>query len=137
MLRKEKDLYYEKSSDNRGGSSRDDGSDHSSFKRGRSSCIGTYGPRREKNSFDRERTMQFRLIKNFKVIVTETNSYEQAQVCRGGIDTKDVHPDTLESRYVPGLYFAGEILDVDGMCGGYNLTWAWASGAVSGREASF
>ena len=75
-----------------------------------------------------------RLIKNFKVIVTETNSYEQAQVCRGGIDTKDVHPDTLESRYVPGLYFAGEILDVDGMCGGYNLTWAWASGAVSGRE---
>lgn len=46
-----------------------------------------------------------RLIKNFKVIVTETNSYEQAQVCRGGIDTKDVHPDTLESRYVPGLYF--------------------------------
>ena len=78
-----------------------------------------------------------RLIKNFKVIVTETNSYEQAQVCRGGIDTKDVHPDTLESRYVPGLYFAGEILDVDGMCGGYNLTWAWASGAVSGREASF
>lgn len=48
MLRKEKDLYYEKSSDNRGGSSRDDGSDHSSFKRGRSSCIGTYGPRREK-----------------------------------------------------------------------------------------
>ena len=44
-----------------------------------------------------------RLIKNFKVIVTETNSYEQAQVCRGGIDTKDVHPDTLESRYVPGL----------------------------------
>ena len=78
-----------------------------------------------------------RLIKNFKVIVTETNSYEQAQVCRGGIDTKDVHPDTLESRYVPGLYFAGEILDVNGMCGGYNLTWAWASGAVSGREASF
>ena len=51
MLRKEKDLYYEKSSDNRGGSSRDDGSDHSSFKRGRSSCIGTYGPRREKKFF--------------------------------------------------------------------------------------
>lgn len=77
-----------------------------------------------------------RLIKNFKVNVTETNSYEQAQVCRGGIDTKQVHPDTLESLCVPGLYFAGEILDVDGMCGGYNLTWAWASGTVSGREAS-
>jgi len=76
------------------------------------------------------------LIKNFKVTVTGTNAYEQAQVCRGGIDTREVHPDTLESIYIPGLYFAGEILDVDGMCGGYNLTWAWASGAVSGKEAA-
>lgn len=76
------------------------------------------------------------LIKNFKMTVTGTNAYEQAQVCRGGIDTREVHPDTLESIYIPGLYFAGEILDVDGMCGGYNLTWAWASGAVSGKEAA-
>ena len=44
--------------------------------------------------------------------------------------------DTLESLYVPGLYFAGEILDVDGMCGGYNLTFAWASGYVAGRSAA-
>ncbi len=75
------------------------------------------------------------LIKDFQVRVTATNSFEQAQVCRGGIDTSEVDENTLESRYVPGLYFAGEILDVDGMCGGYNLQWAWASGYVAGRNS--
>ena len=77
-----------------------------------------------------------RLIKHFEVTVKATNSYEQAQVCCGGIDTAEVDPETLESRYVPGLYFAGEILDVDGMCGGYNLQWAWASGYTAGKAAS-
>ncbi|MCC2253205.1 NAD(P)/FAD-dependent oxidoreductase [Ruminococcus sp. CLA-AA-H200] len=76
------------------------------------------------------------LIKNFRVRVTGTNSFEQAQVCCGGIDTRDVNPETLESLIVPGLYFAGEILDVDGMCGGYNLQWAWASGHAAGKAAA-
>ena len=76
------------------------------------------------------------LIKRFEVPVKATNSYEQAQVCCGGIDTAEVDPETLESRYVSGLYFAGEILDVDGMCGGYNLQWAWASGHVDGKAAA-
>ena len=76
------------------------------------------------------------LTKCFCVTVTETNSYDQAQVCCGGIDTSGVDPETLESRFVPGLYFAGEILDVDGMCGGYNLQWAWSSGYVAGRSAA-
>lgn len=75
------------------------------------------------------------LIKDFQIRVTATNSFEHAQVCRGGIDTSEVDENTLESRYVPGLYFAGEILDVDGMCGGYNLQWAWASGYVAGRNS--
>lgn len=75
------------------------------------------------------------LIKQFEVPVTATNSYEQAQVCCGGVDTAEVDPETLESVYVPGLYFAGEILDVDGMCGGYNLQWAWASGHTAGEHA--
>ena len=76
------------------------------------------------------------LIKCFRVTVSGTNSFDQAQVCRGGIDTTEVDPETLESRLVPGLYFAGEILDVDGMCGGYNLQWAWSSGYVAGRNAA-
>lgn len=75
------------------------------------------------------------LIKRFRVTVTEPNSFEQAQVCCGGIDTAEVNPETLESLYVPGLYFAGEILDVDGMCGGYNLQWAWSSGFTAGKSA--
>lgn len=76
------------------------------------------------------------LIMEFRVRVTGTNSYDKAQVCCGGIDTAEVDPETLESVYVPGLYFAGEILDVDGMCGGYNLTFAWASGYLAGRAAA-
>lgn len=76
------------------------------------------------------------LIRNFRTKVTETNSFEQAQVCRGGVDTEEVDPETLESKYVPGLYFAGEILDVDGICGGYNLQWAWSSGYIAGKEAA-
>ena len=76
------------------------------------------------------------LIKEFRVRVRETNPYDKAQVCCGGVDTREVNPETLESVYVPGVYFAGEILDVDGMCGGYNLTFAWASGYVAGKAAS-
>ena len=76
------------------------------------------------------------LIRQFETSVTAANPFAQAQVCRGGVDTRDVHPRTLESRLVPGLYFAGELLDVDGQCGGYNLQWAWSSGYVAGREAA-
>lgn len=77
-----------------------------------------------------------RLIKHFEVKVTATNSFEQAQVCCGGVDTAEVDPETLESRIVPGVYFAGELLDVDGMCGGYNISWALSSGFTAGRSAA-
>lgn len=77
-----------------------------------------------------------RLIKHFEVKVTATNSFEQAQVCCGGVDTEEVDPETLESRIVPGVYFAGELLDVDGMCGGYNISWALSSGFTAGRSAA-
>lgn len=74
-------------------------------------------------------------MKQFEVPVTATNSFEQAQICCGGVDTREVRTDTLESRLVPGLYMTGELLDVDGICGGYNLQWAWSTGAVAGRCA--
>ena len=76
------------------------------------------------------------LIKEFPVTVTAANSYDQAQVCMGGVDPSQVSKETLESRLVPGLYFAGELLDVDGICGGYNLQWAWSSGHVAGWAAA-
>lgn len=76
------------------------------------------------------------LIKSFPTNIIGTNTFEQAQVCMGGVDTKEVNPRTLESLLVKGLYFAGEILDVDGICGGYNLQWAWSSGHRVGEEAA-
>ena len=76
------------------------------------------------------------LIKHFKVEIVDTNSFEQAQVCAGGVSTKEINPDTLESIYVEGLYFTGELLDVDGICGGYNLQWAWATGFIVGKHAA-
>lgn len=74
-------------------------------------------------------------IKLFEVPVTATNSFEQAQVCCGGVDTREVRPETMESRLTAGLYLTGELLDVDGICGGYNLQWAWSTGAIAGRCA--
>lgn len=77
----------------------------------------------------------FRQIKAYETVVTATNSYEQAQICCGGVDTAEVDPKTMESGRSPGLYLAGELLDVDGICGGYNLQWAWSSGYVAGVHA--
>ena len=54
----------------------------------------------------------------------------------GGVATAEVDPATLESRLAPGLFFAGEVLDVDGDCGGFNLQWAWSSGHVAGTAAA-
>lgn len=72
----------------------------------------------------------------FKAECIEMNGFQQAQVVAGGVDTSEVDPGTMASRLVPGLYFAGEVLDIDGICGGYNLQWAWASGFVAGRQAA-
>lgn len=66
----------------------------------------------------------------------EINGFDRAQVTCGGIALEEVHPETLESLRCPGLYLAGEVLDVDGICGGYNLQWAWSSGWVAGKSAA-
>lgn len=75
------------------------------------------------------------LFQSFQVVVKGTNSFEQAQVCAGGVDFQEVS-QSLESRKVSGVFFAGEMLDIDGICGGYNLQWAWSSGALAGRAAA-
>lgn len=72
----------------------------------------------------------------FKAECVEMNGFQQAQVVAGGVDTTEVDSCTMASRLVPSLYFAGEVLDIDGICGGYNLQWAWASGFVAGRHAA-
>lgn len=85
---------------------------------------------------DKQKKQLAGVIKNFHVTITGTNSFEQAQVCAGGVNTNEVNPKTMESRLVKGLYFAGEILDIDGACGGYNLQFAWSTGYLAGRSAA-
>lgn len=74
-----------------------------------------------------------RSIKHTAVSVKKPRGAEFAQVCAGGICTKEIDVRTLESKIHPGLYFCGELLDVDGICGGYNLQWAWTSGYIAGE----
>lgn len=73
-----------------------------------------------------------KMLKEFTLTINGFNGFDQAQVSAGGVDLSEVNPNTLESKLVKGLFFAGEILDVDGTCGGYNLQWAWSSGYLAG-----
>lgn len=75
------------------------------------------------------------LTKGFTVRLTEPLGMDAAQVTAGGIVTNEFDPTTMESKLVPGLYACGEVLDVDGDCGGYNLQWAWSSGRLAGISA--
>ena len=70
---------------------------------------------------------------NFCLKLLGTEGFDCAQVTAGGIRTGGFNPETLESWFMPGLFACGELLDVDGDCGGYNLQWAWASGRLAGR----
>jgi predicted Rossmann fold flavoprotein len=70
------------------------------------------------------------IMKNIKIDISSSRGYEYAEVVSGGVDTKDINPKTFESKLCKGLYFTGEVMDVDGDCGGYNLHFAWASAYV-------
>jgi hypothetical protein len=76
------------------------------------------------------------ILKEWKFEVTGHNTWQQAQSTAGGVDMSEVNPKTLESAKVKGLYLTGEILDVDGDCGGFNLQWAWSSGYTAGYFSS-
>ena len=76
------------------------------------------------------------LLKDWTFRVTGSQSWHDAQVSAGGISVDDVNAESLESRRQPGFYLCGEVLDVDGDCGGFNLQWAWSSGWVAGRHAA-
>lgn len=76
-----------------------------------------------------------RAVKALEITVEEPMGMDHAQVTAGGILTGGFDPQTMESRLVPGLYACGEVLDIDGDCGGYNLQWAWSSGRLAGSHA--
>ena len=73
------------------------------------------------------------ILTGWTIPVTGVQGFDQAQVTAGGVSLKDFNWDTMESRRVPGLYAAGELLDVDGDCGGFNLQWAWSSALIAAR----
>lgn len=73
--------------------------------------------------------------RNLAIHIESVNDMEHAQVCAGGVDFMQISTQ-MESMKCPGLYFAGEVIDVDGKCGGYNLQWAWTSGYIAGRNAA-
>ena len=85
---------------------------------------------------DKKKLQQvYKLCKQWQVHVIGSNSFEHGQVCAGGVPLDEVTND-LESKKVPGVYLAGELLDVDGKCGGYNLQWAWCSGYLAGSAVA-
>jgi len=87
------------------------------------------------NSITREQRMRLlHLFKAFPVSVSGTRPVDEAIVTAGGVSTKEVNPRTMESKLVKGLYFAGEILDLDGYTGGFNLQIAWSTGYVAGNS---
>ena len=81
-------------------------------------------------------TRLVKLLKELHVDITGSKDIAQAQVCAGGVDTREIEAASMMSKLVPGLFFAGEVVDIDGTCGGYNLQWAWSSGYVAGLHAA-
>ena len=83
-------------------------------------------------SLERQEKLWMNLTE-FRLMIEDTLEYDSAQVCKGGISLSEVDCSTMQSHLVDGLFFAGEILDVDGDCGGYNLGFAWISGMLAGK----
>lgn len=77
-----------------------------------------------------------KILKSFSLVLSDFKTFEQAQICQGGVSLKEINPSDMQSKILPGLFFAGELVDVDGKCGGYNLQWAWSSGVVAAHGAA-
>ena len=76
------------------------------------------------------------VLKKYRIKILDTTGFKNAQVTAGGVSLNEVNTETLESKIVKGLYFSGEVLDVYGECGGFNLQWAWASGYIAGKNSA-
>ena len=76
------------------------------------------------------------VLKKYRIKILDTTGFKNSQVTAGGVSLDEVNSETLESKIVKGLYFSGEVLDVYGECGGFNLQWAWASGYIAGRNSA-
>lgn len=81
-------------------------------------------------------TRMVSLLKSWRITITGTKGWKEAQVTSGGVDLAEIDLNTMESVKVPNLYIAGELVNVDEKCGGYNLQWAWSSGMTAGKSAA-
>ena len=91
-------------------------------------------PEKQVNAIEKTERLQFvEKIKNFRLTVTGFRDYNEAIITRGGVCVKEVNPSTMESKLVSGLFFAGEILDLDALTGGFNLQIAWATAYAAGK----
>ena len=94
-------------------------------------------PDKKVNEITREERRAFaELIKNLQLTITGVRDYNEAIITRGGVSVKDVNPSTMESKKVKGMYFAGEVLDLDALTGGFNLQIAWSTGYLAGESAA-
>ena len=90
-------------------------------------------PEKKVNEISKEERLCFvDLIKNFKMTLTGLRSYNEAIITKGGVSVKDIDPGTMESKKISGLYYAGEVLDLDALTGGFNLQIAWSTGYLAG-----
>ena len=90
-------------------------------------------PEKKVHEISREERRNFsNKIKNFRLTITGFRDYNESIITRGGVSVKEVNPSTMESRILPGLFFAGEVLDLDALTGGFNLQIAWAPGRAAG-----
>ena len=96
--------------------------------------LGGIDPEKKVNSIEKEERKQFvHLIKHFRMTLTGLRDYPEAIITRGGVNVKEIDPGTMESKLVKGLYFAGEVLDLDALTGGFNLQIAWSTGYAAGN----
>lgn len=86
------------------------------------------------NLSEKEKIEFARMIVDLKIDITGSNSFDKAQVCSGGVSLKEMNLLTMESKKVQDLFIVGELLDVNGDCGGYNLEWAWITGMIAGKS---
>lgn len=96
-----------------------------------SGCENTEASRLSRASREKLSSM----LSSCRLKIKGTAGFERAMVTRGGVSLKEINPQTMESRIVKGLYFAGEVIDIDGPCGGFNLQWAFSSGHLAGRNS--
>lgn len=96
--------------------------------------LGGIDSEKKVNSIEKEERKQFvHLIKHFRMTLTGLRDYPEAIITKGGVNVKEIDPGTMESKLVKGLYFAGEVLDLDALTGGFNLQIAWSTGYAAGN----